>query len=156
MEDDVAKMLIDSGCYVNSNKTNENNIKLPDGDSVIAYLSCRLAISNVRIRDKIEEILTRKVKENFDDDVTIIGMATAGITWAHGIAQRLNLPMLYMRSSEKNYGLRGLIEGNMKYSTKKVIVVDDILNTGTTIYKAEEILKKYNMELIRSSMYCNS
>lgn len=148
MEDEIANMLIKSGCYINTNKENKERIKLPDGNSVIAYLSCRLAISNIKLREKLENELSKKIKNEFDDDITIIGMATAGITWGHAIAQNLHLPMLYMRSSEKTYGLKGLIEGNTEYATKKVVIVDDTIHTGNTIHKAKEILKQYNMKLI--------
>lgn len=148
MEDEIARMLIESGCYINTHHNKDEVIKLPDGNIVLAYLSCRLAISDVKIREKIEKELTNKVKKEFEEDITVAGMATAGISWAHSIAQRLQLPMLYIRSSEKSYGLKGLIEGNIKYATNKVVAVDDILNTGSTIYKAKEELKKHNMDLV--------
>lgn len=146
--DKIASLLVKSGYYVNANKTKDKIIKTPNGDIVPAYLSCRLAISNVKDREKIEEGLVEKVKEQFEPDVTIVGMATAGITWAHAIAQNLQLPLLYIRSSEKEYGLKGLIEGDTKNTFKKVIIVDDVLYTGNTIKRAQEILKENNFEVV--------
>ncbi len=148
MEDKIAKVLIKSECYVNCRNIKEDTIKTPNGDSVNAYLSCRLSISNVNVRNKIENELTKLVKEKFDEKVTIVGMATAGITWAHAIAQNLELPLLYIRSSEKTYGLKGLIEGNKKYASKKAIIVDDVLYTGNTIQKGIEILKQNGIETV--------
>ena len=148
MKDNISKMLIKYGCYVNASRNNCEKIVLPNGERVIAYLSCRLAISNVELREIIEEQLANKIKQTFNNDITIMGMATAGISWAHGIAQKLKLPMLYMRSNEKSYGLKGLIEGNIEYATKKVVIVDDIIYTGNTINKAKEELKKYGMDLV--------
>lgn len=133
MEDKIAQMLIKSGCYLNSKDIKEDIIKTPNGDSVSAYLSCRLAISDVKVRIEIENEFAKTIKEKFSEKVTIVGMATAGITWAHAIAQKLELPLLYIRSSEKSYGLKGLIEGNLKYVSKKAIIVDDVLYTGNTI-----------------------
>lgn len=148
MRDEIANMLVQAGGYVNARNTDSETIKLPNGDKLKAYLSCRLIISNVEIREKIEEELSKQVKEMFPDNITIVGMATAGITWAHAIASKLKLPLLYIRSNEKSYGLKGLIEGNLKFANKKVIIVDDILNTGDTINKAQETLKKYELETV--------
>ena len=142
IDDDIAELLVRSGCYVNANKTNDKLIKAP------AYLSCRLAISDVKTRELLERGLIGRVKQEFKDDVTIAGMATAGIPWAHSIAQKLELPMLYVRSSEKAYGLKGLIEGNLKYASKKAIIVDDVLYTGDTVKKAQEVLKQNGIETV--------
>ena len=148
MEDKIAQMLIKSGCYVNSKDIKEDIIKTPNGDSVSAYLSCRLAISDVKVRNEIENELAKTIKEKFSAKVTIVGMATAGITWAYAIAQKLELPLLYIRSSEKSYGLKGLIEGNLKYISKKAIIVDDVLYTGNTIQRGIEILNKNGIETV--------
>ena len=148
MEDKIAQMLIKSGCYVNSKDIKEDIIKTPNGDSVSAYLSCRLAISDVKVRNEIENELAKTIKEKFSEKVTIVGMATAGITWAHAIAQKLELPLLYIRSSEKSYGLKGLIEGNLKYISKKAIIVDDVLYKGNTIQRGIEILNKNGIETV--------
>ena len=148
MKDKIAQMLIKSGCYVNSKNIKVDTIKTPNGDSVSAYLSCRLAISDVKVRNEIENELVKTIKEKFSEKVTIVGMATAGITWAHAIAQKLELPLLYVRSSEKTYGMKGLIEGNLKYISKKAIIVDDVLYTGNTIQKGIEILNKNGIETV--------
>ena len=148
IDDDIAELLVRSGCYVNANKTNDKLIKAPNGDIIPAYLSCRLAISDVKTRELLERGLIGRVKQEFKDDVTIAGMATAGIPWAHSIAQKLELPMLYVRSSEKAYGLKGLIEGNLKYASKKAIIVDDVLYTGDTVKKAQEVLKQNGIETV--------
>lgn len=148
MKDKVAEILIKSGCYVNSKKTDDDMIETPNGDKVNAYLSCRLVISNAKAREEIEKRLSKLVEEKFDSNITIVGMATAGITWAHAIAKSLELPMLYIRSSEKTYGLKGLIEGNLKYASRNAIIVDDVLYTGNTINRGIEILRDVGINTV--------
>ena len=148
MKDKIADMLIKSECYVNANKTRDNIIRAPNGDEIIAYLSCRLAISNVKVRDEIERQFAARIKDNFGDNITIVGMATAGITWAHGIAKELKLPMLYVWSSEKSYGLKGLIEGNINYAYKKAVIVDDVLYSGDTVKRGQKILVNNGIETV--------
>ena len=146
--DEIAKLVIDTGSYVNANKRKDGKISTPSGEKVAAYLSCRLAISDVVSREKIEENLIERIEKEFKSDVTIIGMATAGITWAHAIASKFKLPLLYIRSSEKGYGLKGLIEGDINKAFKKAIIVDDVLYTGETISKAQEILKGTDIRVV--------
>ena len=148
MKDKVAEILIKSGCYVNSKKTDDDMIETPNGDKVNAYLSCRLVISNAKAREEIEKRLSKLVEEKFDSNITIVGMATAGITWAHAIAKSLELPMLYIRSGEKTYGLKGLIEGNLKYASRNAIIVDDVLYTGNTINRGIEILRDVGINTV--------
>lgn len=145
----VAELLIKSNCYVNSEKSGQNVIKTHNGDVVPAYLSCRIAISQADVREQIEVLMTQMIKEGFEtyDNLTIIGMATAGITWAHSIAQRLKLPLLYIRSKEKEYGLKGIIEGGVQNATTKAIIVDDVLYTGNTIEKAKSALKDTDIKI---------
>ena len=152
MKDDkkeIAKLLVKTGSYVNANTTNEKQIKTPNGDIVPAYLSCRLIISDVNARELLEEQLVQKVSKEFkDNNLTIVGMATAGITWAHAIANKLKLPLLYIRSKEKEYGLKGLIEGNIKNATKNAIIVDDVLYTGNTINSAKKVLEETGINTV--------
>lgn len=148
IEDYVAELLVRSGCYVNANKIGDKSIKTPNGDNVSAYLSCRLAISDVKTRDILEKGLTGKVKQQFKENITIAGMATAGITWAHAIAKNNKLPMIYIRSNEKDYGLKGFIEGNLENTFNKAVIVDDVLYTGNTVRKAQEILKENGIETV--------
>ena len=144
-----ADILVKSGCYVNANNTQNNKIITSNGDIVMAYLSCRLAISNVKVREYLEEQLVKSVKNNFNEkDLTIVGTATAGITWAHSIAQSLKLPLLYTRSRVKDYGLNSLIEGNLDNAYKKAIIVDDVLYTGNTINYTISTLKNAGINTI--------
>lgn len=158
MKDDyteVADLLIDSNCYVNYGRKENKNIKTTNGDIVPAYLSCRTLISQNNNRKRIEELLVNKMKEIDNQDVVIVGLATAGITWAHSIASKLNLPMLYVRSNRKEYGLGGTIEGGAdNIHNKKAFIVDDVLYSGESFYKAKEELKNLNIDTIGVLSIC--
>lgn len=144
---EIANDLVKSGCYVK----NESKITTTCGDEVIAYLCCRLAISNVEIRRKIIKELSMMLKNKYGNDITIAGMATAGIPWATGVAEELSIPMLYLRSKPKEYGLSNLIEGNLEYVTKRIVVMDDVLYTGQTAKKGINALKERGYEVVAVS-----
>ena len=144
---EIARELIKSGCYIK----NSNEFNTTYGDQVIAYLCCRLAISNVNVRKKIIDELAEAIYNNYGDKITVAGMATAGIPWATGVAERLNTPLLYLRSKPKEYGLKNLIEGNLEYASKNVIVMDDILYTGQTAQIGINALKEKSLNVVAIS-----
>lgn len=70
----------------------------------------------------------------------VAGTATAGIPWAGFIAERLNVPMAYIRSEKKDHGAGRQIEG-ADFEGKKVIVIEDLISTGGSSIKAVEAAK---------------
>ncbi|MDI3527123.1 MAG: orotate phosphoribosyltransferase [Tenuifilum sp.] len=70
----------------------------------------------------------------------IAGVATGAI--AHGmlVADRLNLPFIYVRSAPKSHGLTNQIEGHFTPG-QKVVVVEDLISTGMSSLAAVEALR---------------
>ncbi|MFK4785316.1 orotate phosphoribosyltransferase [Fusobacterium sp. MFO224] len=85
--------------------------------------------------DGFIDILKNK---NFD---IVAGTATAGIPWAGFIAERLNVPMAYIRSAKKDHGAGQQIEG-ANFEGKKVIVIEDLISTGGSSIKAVEAARE--------------
>lgn len=85
--------------------------------------------------DGFVEVLKDK---NFD---IVAGTATAGIPWAGFIAERLNVPMAYIRSEKKDHGAGRQIEG-ADFQGKKVIVIEDLISTGGSSIKAVAAAKE--------------
>lgn len=90
-------------------------------------------------RSAIEQALSDAVLRNFPDANLVVGLATAGISWAHAVAVRLSLPLAYVRSSKKGYGVGGLVEGNPAVNSKAVII-DDVFFSGASVFSAIEAL----------------
>ncbi len=147
--EDIAKILIESGCYI-KNTTNDK-INTTYGGQVLAYLCCRLAISNVEVRQKIITELAKTIYHNYGNKITVAGMATAGIPWATGVSEKLNCPLLYLRSEPKAYGLKNLVEGNLKYATDKIVVMDDVLYTGQTVQIGINALQEKGLNVVAIS-----
>jgi len=69
----------------------------------------------------------------------IAGTATAGIPHATTLADLLNLPLCYVRSSQKDHGLCNQIEGlenTASLACKQVLVVEDLISTGSSSINA--------------------
>ena len=75
--------------------------------------------------------------ENTD---VIAGVATAGISWAAFIAEKLGKPMAYVRSKHKGHGVGRQIEG-AETAGKRVAVIEDLISTGGSSINAAEVLR---------------
>jgi orotate phosphoribosyltransferase len=78
------------------------------------YCDCRLSLSYPEVRNFITESFAEIANKYFREAEAIAGVATAGIPQAALIAQKLNLPMLYVRAKAKEHGKENLIEGKLK------------------------------------------
>jgi len=80
----------------------------------------------------------------------IAGGETAGIPYAAFIAERLNLPMLYVRKQPKGFGKMAQIEGCMDEAGKKVILVEDLQTDGGSKKVFIEALRQAGAEIAHS------
>ncbi|RKP55297.1 orotate phosphoribosyltransferase [Cohnella endophytica] len=99
------------------------------------YCDNRLTMSFPAIRDAIAEGFAAVIREHFPDTEVIAGTATAGIPHAAWVAQKLNLPMAYIRDKAKGHGKQNQIEGLIKEG-QKVVVIEDLISTGGSSLKA--------------------
>ena len=95
------------------------------------YIDCRKLISYPRIRSVLMDFLAVTVMreagmEAFDN---VAGGETAGIPFAALVAERLALPMTYVRKKPKGYGRNARIEGAMTEG-QRVLLVEDLTTDG--------------------------
>ncbi len=95
------------------------------------YIDCRKLISFPRIRATLMDFLAVTVMRNagleaFDN---VAGGETAGIPFAALMAERMALPMTYVRKKPKGYGRNARIEGAMSEG-QRVLLVEDLTTDG--------------------------
>jgi orotate phosphoribosyltransferase len=95
------------------------------------YIDCRKLISYPRLRQTIIDfgasiILRDAGFEQFD---SVAGGETAGIPFAAWMADRLMLPMQYVRKQPKGFGRDAQIEGELKEG-ERVLLVEDLTTDG--------------------------
>ena len=95
------------------------------------YIDCRKLISYPRIRSTLMDFLTVTVMRNagFEAFDNIAGGETAGIPFAALVADRMALPMTYVRKKPKGYGRNARIEGTMSEG-QRVLLVEDLTTDG--------------------------
>ena len=95
------------------------------------YIDCRKLISYPRIRSTLMDFLTVTTMRNagFEAFDNIAGGETAGIPFAALVAERMALPMTYVRKKPKGYGRNARIEGQMNEG-ERVLLVEDLTTDG--------------------------
>ncbi|MDP3974191.1 MAG: orotate phosphoribosyltransferase [Candidatus Daviesbacteria bacterium] len=92
------------------------------------YTDCRILMAYPKERKIIRDLYIKEIAKLGSIDL-IAATATAGIPHAAWIADKLNLPMVYVRGSAKDHGKGNQIEGIVKKG-QKAVVVEDLISTG--------------------------
>ena len=104
---------------------------LASGKPSPTYIDCRKLISFPRIRSTLMDFLTVTVMRNagFEAFDNVAGGETAGIPFCAWVAERMALPMTYVRKKPKGYGRNARIEGAMSEG-QRVLLVEDLTTDG--------------------------
>lgn len=111
------------------------------------YCDNRLTLSYPAIREQIAEGFVTLIHELYPDADVIAGTATAGIPHAAWVAQKMGLPMVYVRDKAKGHGKENLIEGVVKPG-QKIVVIEDLISTGGSSLKAAIAVKEAGAEAL--------
>lgn len=124
----TARMLLEIGAV---NFRPEDPFILASGLPSPTYIDCRKLISFARIRSVLMDFLAVTVmrEAGFEAFDNIAGGETAGIPFAALVAERLALPMTYVRKKPKGYGRNARIEGAMAEG-ERVLLVEDLTTDG--------------------------
>ena len=124
----TARMLLEIGAV---NFRPEDPFILASGLPSPTYIDCRKLISYPRIRSTLMDFLAVTVMRDagFEAFDNIAGGETAGIPFAALVAERLALPMTYVRKKAKGYGKNARIEGAMSEG-ERVLLVEDLTTDG--------------------------
>lgn len=111
------------------------------------YCDNRLTLSDVKVREDVENGLAELIKAHFPETEAVMGTSTAGIAHAAITATKLELPMGYVRSSAKDHGRTNRIEGRLEKG-QKVVVVEDLISTGGSCLDVVEALREARAEVL--------
>jgi orotate phosphoribosyltransferase len=111
------------------------------------YCDNRMTLSFPEVRSFIADSFASRVRELYPDAEVVAGVATGAI--AHGalVADRLNLPFIYVRSGAKDHGLGNQIEGHY-LKKQKVVVIEDLISTGGSSLGAVKALREAECDVL--------
>ena len=107
------------------------------------YIDCRKLISYPRIRHTLMDFASSLVLRDigFETIDAIAGGETAGIPFAAWIADRLMLPMQYVRKKPKGFGRNAQIEGDFA-DNARILLVEDLTTDGQSKVNFCQALRK--------------
>ncbi len=106
------------------------------------YIDCRRLISFPRVRQTIMDFAASMIVREigFESIDAIAGGETAGIPFAAWLADRLMLPMQYVRKRAKGFGRDARIEGDFAPGLR-ILLVEDLTTDGQSKIKFCQALR---------------
>ena len=111
------------------------------------YCDNRIILSHPKIRNFLSQTLAEKIKKDFKGLYIIAGVATGAIGIGMLVAQKLDLPFIYVRPQPKNHGQKNQIEGQL-IKGERVLVIEDLISTGKSSLNAVKALKENGAEIL--------
>lgn len=111
------------------------------------YCDNRMIYSHPEARNYVVNALVARVKALHIPPDAIAGTATAAIGWAALVADRLNLPFVYVRSKAKEHGSKKRVEGDLKEG-QHVVVIEDLISTGGSAISTTEALRTESKAIV--------
>ena len=115
------------------------------------YVDCRKIISFPRARAKLMDLAVERITAavGYESIDAVAGGETAGIPFAAWIAERLALPMVYVRKQPKGFGRNARIEGSFPESAR-VLLVEDLATDGGSKLGFVEALRTAGAQVAHS------
>ena len=111
------------------------------------YCDNRVLLSYVKERKVIRDLFCEYITDRFNNIDYIAGVATGAIPHGMMVADKLNLPFVYIRSEAKEHGRKNQIEGELKPESN-VIVIEDLISTGKSSIKAINAVEQSGSKVI--------
>jgi orotate phosphoribosyltransferase len=140
----IAKILLETRAIKLSP---DNPFKWSSGWNSPIYCDNRTVLSYATHRKEIKEMLSAKIKKEFPEVDTIVGVATAGIAMGALIADELDLSYAYCRPEPKAHGLKRQLEGKVDKDAK-IVVLEDLISTGGSSLKVVDYMRSEGFNIL--------
>ena len=125
----------------------EGKFVLKSGKHSNYYVDFRHLISKPVLFNKICIGLSELLPDSMSQSYYICGLPYAGIPYSSVISITKTIPMIMLRKEGKKYGTKMMIEGTIEMGNN-IVLIDDILTTGSSIIESLEYLKDFNIKKI--------
>ncbi len=107
------------------------------------YVDARVLMSSVALRAEVMDIAARAVAPRVAASGinAVVGAESAGIAFAAWLAERLQLPLLYLRKRPIGWGITAQLEGCLPDGAR-VLLVDDVTTDGRSKSGAAAALRQ--------------
>ena len=124
------------------------NFTLKSGRKSNIYFDLRKSYGNPQVLNLIRDNLVEAIKNLPEKPDILACSGYGGISIATLLSSKLNIPLSMVRDKPKAHGNESLIEGYIPKEGEKVLVVDDIFSSGTSIKNTVFELQKLNPKIL--------
>ena len=129
------------------NVVKKGSFTLKSGMKSNYYVDFRPLISKPELFYLICRHLAKLLPNKQDIPYFICGLPYAGIPYCSVISTTKMIPMIMLRKEMKSHGTKKMIEGDIKLGDE-IVLIDDILTTGTSIIQSLGYLKDYKIKKV--------
>jgi orotate phosphoribosyltransferase len=119
--------------------------KLRSGITSNLYLDVRKLFGDPNLLFAISDTI-RKILP--DDTTCIAGSGYGGLPLATAVALASKVRLAAVRNETKGHGIKKSIEGHLPNKNDKIVIVDDLFTTGSSILSTVKELKKTGAKII--------
>ena len=140
----VAKELL----QINAIKLNaQNPFTWASGLKSPIYCDNRIILSYPTARTKVIQLMVDAIKSSGVNPDVISGVASSGIAFGALVAEAMDLPFIYVRSSVKKHGRQQKIEGHYQ-AGQSTVVIEDLISTGSSCLEAVHSLRDEKIKVL--------
>lgn len=127
---------------INVNIVQYGNFTLKSGEKSNVYCDFRKLIGHPDILKEVCLELGTMFESN--ENIVVAGVPMGAIPYSSCISSLYNLPSIMIREAKKDHGTGKIIEGDYN-NLDSVVLIEDVITTGSSIINTLEILKKENI-----------
>jgi orotate phosphoribosyltransferase len=116
-----------------------SNVYVDVKKTAMSRMSCKL----------LAKLLCEKMVQEFGMVEAVAGVVLGGCHLASIVAMEhpLGINVVYVRDKAKEHGTKSLIEGAQHTWLQHVVILEDVLTTGQSAFKAAETLRKAQFDV---------
>lgn len=136
----VLENLKKTGCFL------QGDFTLKSGKKSNFYLNLRHLVNTPHLIRDISDVIKHYLP---NDKFLLCGLPYAGIPYTMAVSILYDIPSIILRKQQKSHGLNNWIDGLEKTDIRKVVLIEDIISTGSSIESALPILEQHGLEVVK-------
>lgn len=136
-QQEIMKLFVDSGALL------KGHFKLTSGKHSDVYYEKFKLLSQPTVCTQICHQMAEMFAEN--GAVTVVGPTTGGIIIAYDVARYLGIEAVYAEAGD---GGRVFKRGFALEKNQKILIVDDVLTTGRSVFEVIDLVNSYQADIV--------
>lgn len=122
----------------------KGEIVVRSGTILPFYCNLKKAFGYPKLASKITKKYSKKIVRS---TTCIVVMGFGGLPLGALISRETGLPVCYVRDEVKSHGTKSVLEGYVPNKADKILLIDDVYTTGSSLRKTQNILNSLGLKV---------